>query len=172
MATYSANSSATGGTFQFENRYATMRYTIGAAGETTATMSVWIRETTTNNAHPMKGICIRSSDGVVIEAGTERQDIQTGSLTEYTFTFPLASSLSNVDYDFGLFIGAGGGTIDWEADTTTGTARLMIVAGYPTLSDPASWTTFTGTLRMTVVTNDPGGGSAFPSPIYQAMMLS
>ncbi len=171
MATYSANSAATGGNFQFENRYATMRYTIGAAGETTATVSCWLRETTTNNGHAMKGICVRSSDGAVIEVTGERADIQTGSFVEYTFTFALASSLSAVDYDFGLFIGAGGGTIEWEADTSTGTLRFMIVAGYPTLTDPASWSTTTGTLRMTVVTNDPGGG-ALPVSQYAMMMGS
>lgn len=163
MATYDY-SSATGGSFNLENRYFTVRVTIGASGETLVTVRAWLSESSTNNAHGVKAICFRSSDSAFIAESDARADIQTGALTAYDFTFSVPPSLSNVDYDIGLFVGPGAGNLVWEGDTTTGTFRFMIVATYPTIADPASWSTTTGILRMLITTNDPGGSSTTVTP--------
>jgi hypothetical protein len=157
MATYDTSSS-TGTPFSLENRYFTRRITIGAAGETLVTVRAWLNESSTNNAHGVKAICFLASDGSFVAESTARTDIQTGAIAPYDFTFSVPPSLSNVDYDIGLFVGAGAGNLNWDGDNASGTSRFMIVATYPTITDPASWTTFTGILRMLVTTNDPGGG--------------
>lgn len=158
MATYD-NSGSTGGPFGLENRYYANRFTIGAAGEILTNVRCWLNESSTNNAHPMKPILVRSSDSALIAVGTERQDIQTGAAAPYDFTFASPPVLSNIAYEIGLFVGAGAGNLSWDADNATGTFYLMIVAGYPTTTDPAVWSPTTGTLRMIVTTTDPSSGT-------------
>lgn len=160
MATY-GDSSAGANNVNPEGRYYGNAVTIGVAGETCATATFWLSESSTNNAHAAKAVCVRLSDGVVIAESAERQDFQTGSNVSYEFTFS-SGTLSNTDYVFGLHVSSAAGNLNMECDTSTGTLYFQITGTYPTMPDPATLSTGTARFRMSITTNDPGGGTAVP----------
>jgi len=162
MAVY-GSVAAGAGVANCENAINLFEFTVSAAGETPATANVWLNESTTTNAHTWKVVLYRASDSVFIAETNARSDIITGGPAEYAFTFSTNPSLSNVAYRAGVFANSAGGNANVIKNDGVGSARYNQVGlTYPTVPDPGSFTSVEGSaqLRMTVTTNDPGGGSS------------
>jgi len=170
MATH-GNTGSGGSDQNMETRIRAFEFT-PANGEILTSVTARLLESEEANDHTLKAVLFVASTGAFVAESSTRQDIQLTPYAAYEFTFSSPPTLSNIAYRVGLYCNGADGQVNIECDNTTGTMYSQSGLTFPTVPDPASFSSFTGTLRMFATTTDPGGGSTTVSPAQAALTLS
>jgi len=147
MATF-GNTSPTGALWtNAENVIQAGRFSSGGAGNLQS-ITAYLREGTTSNAHTVKCLLYLDSDDSFIAETSARSDILT-TAGWYTFSFVSPPAITNQNYLICVWSNAGVGNLEILYDNTAGSAEED-AATYGTAPDPATWDGTTKTRDVSI----------------------